>query len=87
MLAMKRVRRYTPWTGRCLARSLALWWLLRRRGIVAYLQLGVRTRQGHLDAHAWVTHEGRVLADSESVWTEFPGQFPADADLAFRRDR
>lgn len=81
--ALSRVRRYTPWSGRCLARALGLWWLLRRGGVVAVLHLGVRMAAGELDAHAWVTHDGRVLADSESVWTDFPGSFASDGNLGF----
>ena len=27
VVALSRVRRYTPWTGRCLAQALSLWWL------------------------------------------------------------
>jgi hypothetical protein len=84
--ALKRVKRYTPWSGRCLARSLGLWWLLRRRGVTASLHLGVRIKDKQLDAHAWVTHADRVLADSDSVWKEFPGRFASD-DLAFTEDR
>ena len=82
--AIARVRRYTPWSGRCLARALGLWWILRRRGVAASLHLGVRLKDRKLDAHAWVVHQGRVLADSDSVLTDFPASFSADADLTFR---
>jgi len=85
--ALKRARFYTPWTGRCLAQALSLWWVLRRRGVVAELHLGVRMTDGALDAHAWVTHEGRVLADSDAVWTDFPGVFATDGVLSFTPDR
>lgn len=85
--AMGRVRRYTPWTGRCLARALSLWWVLRRRGIDAKLNLGARVRDGVLDAHAWVTHQGAILADSNSVGADFPATFQAGNDLVFTRDR
>lgn len=81
--ALTRVRRYTPWTGRCLARALVLWWLLRRRGIVATLHLGTRMNDGQLDAHAWVMRDGRVLADSQSVLVDFPGAFASSGDLTF----
>jgi len=83
--AIGRVRRHTPWSGRCLARALGLWWILRRRGVAASLHLGVRMAEGKLDAHAWITHDGRVLADSDSVWTEFPGTFASDSTLTFER--
>lgn len=87
VIAVKRARYYTPWSGRCLARSLALWWALKRRGVDASLHLGVRRTAGTFEAHAWVAYEGRVLADSDSVWTEFPGHFPANDDLTFTWDR
>jgi len=83
--AIGRVRRHTPWSGRCLARALSLWWVLRRSGVIASLHLGVRMAGGKLDAHAWVTHNERVLADSDSVWTEFPGTFASDGHLTFGR--
>jgi len=41
--------------------------------------------EGKLDAHAWVTHDGRVLSDSHSVSTEFPGTFASDGHLTFGR--
>lgn len=86
VIALSRVRRYTPWTGRCLARSLSLWWILRRRSVAASLHLGVRVVDGKVDAHAWVVHEGRVLADSDAVWADFPAAFASTADLTFGKD-
>ncbi len=44
--------------GNCLSRSLALSWLLRRRGIAAQVRLGVRVTDGQLQAHAWVGTSG-----------------------------
>lgn len=85
--ALSRVKRYTPWSGRCLARALGLWWILRRRGVAASLHLGVRITDGKLDAHAWVVHQERVLADSDSVWTEYPGRFASGEGLTFIDDR
>lgn len=85
--ALRRATLYAPWTGRCLARALSLWLMLRRRGVNAELHLGVRRKGGALDAHAWLVHEGRVVADDDSVWTEYPGRFASTVDLDFRRDR
>ncbi|QGZ93384.1 lasso peptide biosynthesis B2 protein [Terricaulis silvestris] len=47
--------------AKCLPQSLALWWLLRRRGTRAELRFGVRRERDELDAHAWVEFDGVVL--------------------------
>lgn len=56
-----------PYRATCLRQSLALWWLLRRRGIPAELRIGVRKQQGELQAHAWVEHQGQGLNDGRGV--------------------
>ena len=56
-----------PWPTTCLSRSLALCWFLRRQGVAAEVQLGVRPRPGGLEAHAWVVWQGAVLNDSPDV--------------------
>jgi hypothetical protein len=56
-----------PYRATCLRQSLALWWLLRRRGIPAELRIGVRKQQGELQAHAWVEHQGQALNDGQGV--------------------
>jgi hypothetical protein len=55
----------------CLARSVTLWWLLRRRGIDSALRIGVRTIEGRMEAHAWVEHAGLVLNDADDVGERF----------------
>ena len=50
-------------TPRCLARSMTLWWLLRRRKIDCALRIGVRKQDGALEAHAWVEYAGTVLGE------------------------
>lgn len=40
----------------CLERALVLQRLLRRRGVAAALQIGVRKQDGVLEAHAWLEH-------------------------------
>ncbi|MBI2373435.1 MAG: lasso peptide biosynthesis B2 protein [Deltaproteobacteria bacterium] len=53
---------------RCLARSLALWTVLRRRGLEAEIQLGVPKAQGStFVAHAWVTVGGRAIGERGDV--------------------
>lgn len=49
----------------CLAKSLALWWLLGRQGIASDLRIGVRKENGNFEAHAWVEREGVALNEPE----------------------
>ena len=55
-----------PFRARCLERSLALCWLLRRRHIPAELRIGVR-KAPDLEAHAWVELGGRPVNDGDDV--------------------
>jgi hypothetical protein len=57
--------------GNCLSRSIALWWLLRRRGIPAQLRIGARKIGNQLEAHAWVEVAGRAINDSDDVNTRY----------------
>jgi hypothetical protein len=57
----------------CLRQSLALWWLLQRRGIDTQLRIGVRKEGGALQAHAWVEHEGAPLGHGPLDHVPFPG--------------
>ena len=57
--------------GNCLSRSMALWWLLRRRGIPAQLRIGARKIGSQLEAHAWVEVAGRAVNDSDDVQTRY----------------
>ena len=50
--------RHLPFQPNCLEQSLALWWLLRRRGIPADLRIGVRKDAANFEAHAWVEAGG-----------------------------
>ena len=56
-----------PFRGNCLSRSLALWWLLRRRGIKADLRIGSRKYSGQFQAHAWVEHLGQAVNAGPAV--------------------
>lgn len=56
-----------PYRATCLRQSLALWWLLRRRGVAAELRIGVRKEEGELLAHAWVECGGQALNDGQGV--------------------
>lgn len=71
VVSVNRVKQYSAFRGNCLSQSLALTWLLRRRGLSPALQLGVRLTGPQLDAHAWVEFEGRVLNDTQDVHSRF----------------
>ena len=58
-------------TPTCLERSLALWWLLRRRGHEVELYVGVRPLADGVEAHAWVESGGEVLNDRGDVKERF----------------
>ena len=63
----------------CLGRSVALWWILRLRGIDSQVCLGVNKEQDEFHAHAWVEHEGNVLNDRPDVrerYNAFPSVSP-----------
>lgn len=70
-LATARVTRYSWVPGNCLSRSLALLYVLRARGHDADLRLGVSLAGGSFAAHAWVTHDGTVLNDTQDVATRY----------------
>jgi hypothetical protein len=58
---VQRAARRHLYAMRCLPQSLALAWLLARRGISVELRLGVRQDNGTLLAHAWLEADGRPL--------------------------
>jgi hypothetical protein len=58
-----RAARHHLYEMTCLRRSLALQWLLSRRGLETRLQFGVRRENGNLQAHAWLEHEGQVIGE------------------------
>lgn len=59
--------RIAPGSSTCLTRSLLLHWLLRRRGVVSNLRIGVQLMEGRLDAHAWVEVAGMPINDVQDV--------------------
>lgn len=54
-----------PGRTECLEQSLALWYLLRRRGVGAELTFGMR--QYPFGAHAWVTYRGEPLNEDREA--------------------
>ncbi len=53
--------------GRCLSRSLALSFMLSRKGISSDLQIGVCLVNGNLDSHAWLERNGKPINDHPSA--------------------
>jgi hypothetical protein len=59
--------RYGAGHPTCLEESLALWWLLGRRGIVSQLRIGVKKDSPKFQAHAWVELDGEPLNEPEAL--------------------
>lgn len=62
----------SPWRTSCLRQALALWLLLRRRGLDAQLKIGVIRRQAPFMAHAWVELGGVALDPEVPTGSVFP---------------
>lgn len=65
------VARRLPRRARCLQRSLALSWMLRRRGMGGRLRLGVITKDSGIQAHAWIEIAGEPVNDSRDRCAAF----------------
>jgi hypothetical protein len=59
--------RHFPGAGRCLARSLSLWWLLQRIGVDTQLRVGMMKQDGGLIAHAWIEYGSHPLKMDHDV--------------------
>lgn len=59
-------------SGSCLPQSLALCWLLRKKGLDAHIRIGVKPQTGPLMAHAWVEYQAMALGQQQSGYTAFP---------------
>lgn len=71
-----------PWWPKCLTRSVALGWLLAKRGIPFEIRIGVLLNKGDkagFAAHAWVEHAGVVLNDRQDIAADF-STFEAGSD-------
>jgi hypothetical protein len=49
----------------CLAKSMALWWLLGRQGIPSQLRIGISKKNEKFEAHAWVERDGTAVNEPE----------------------
>jgi hypothetical protein len=63
--ALQRISRRLPAT-RCLARSLTLWWWMRRQGLAPQLRIGVDRTAGTLEGHAWVECDGHLFDETRT---------------------
>ena len=63
------VARRLPFQSNCLDQSMALWWMLRRRGVAAEMHIGGRKEAVNFEAHAWVEVGG-------SAFPEMSGEHP-----------
>lgn len=62
----------SAWTeGACLERSLVLYRLLNRMGVPVDLMIGLRSREGEVDGHAWLAWEGRPVLENFDPRDEF----------------
>jgi Transglutaminase-like superfamily len=66
----------------CLEKSLALWWVLRREGIVSSVRIGARKASGKFEAHAWVERDGAALNEPGAEhrhYATFDAAFPVQS--------
>lgn len=58
---------HSPLVINCLPRSLVLWGMLRRAGLVTDLRIGVQKESAAFSAHAWVEFNGQALNEDATV--------------------
>lgn len=75
--------RHGFYRANCLPSSLALAYLLGKKGIPTDLRVGVRKVGGVFDAHAWIEFQGKPLNDDVDVHERFPA-FDQPIDLQKR---
>lgn len=71
--------RYGLSSSTCLEKSLTLWWLLLRKGIVSSVRIGARKTPGKFEAHAWVERDGAALNEPGAEhrhYATFDAAFP-----------
>ena len=63
--AVRRASRFVPGSS-CLPQAIAAQCLLRREGWTSQIVFGVaRDKDGDLDAHAWLSNDGRIVVGGE----------------------
>jgi Transglutaminase-like superfamily len=63
--------RITHGQGRCLGRSLLLFWLLKARGEPAELLIGISKEAAALHGHAWIQVRRKVIGDHPQIIRRF----------------
>lgn len=56
-----------PFLGKCLARSLSLWFLLSRKGIETNLRFGMKKEDEKLLAHSWLEYKGEAIIKESEI--------------------
>ena len=69
--AVRVAAQHGIYRANCLERSLALWWLLARKGIESEIRFGARKDDSSLAAHAWVECRGVPLNEAANVHERF----------------
>lgn len=78
---LDRAVRLLPGQSTCLARALAMGWMLRRRGIPSILYLGVDVNDGRLSAHAWLwAADGVVTGMAEAISFTPVAMYPSNTN-------
>ena len=76
--AIRRAERRLPLRIVCLHKGLAAHWMLRRRGVAAYLHYGISPTDQMLKAPVWVDVGGKtVFGEDESLGYARVATFPA----------
>lgn len=60
-----------PYKANCLQQSVALWWLLARKGLKSDLRIGTRKGDAGFEAHAWVEFDGLSLNEGRDVYLRY----------------
>lgn len=61
----------------CLRQAVALQWMLKRRGLVTILRIGVAKAGTELRAHAWLEYSGEPLGQPEGICQSYAPLLPA----------
>ncbi|MDB5011694.1 MAG: hypothetical protein JWR67_776 [Mucilaginibacter sp.] len=61
------IKRMPYLKGRCLSQSLAMRFILNRKGIESELRIGVSINNGLFNAHAWLERKKLLLNDHPSI--------------------
>lgn len=77
----------SPYYVTCLRRSLALWWLLTRRGVACSINIGTTNAASGFKAHAWVEWAGGGQSDSVESLKHFTLLGSLGTKPEYRRDQ